>query len=160
MVPASRRAKPARTPLRGPPVAGRGRPVRILVVVAAARPRRRPADRQHPEHPEEPADVRAGHAPPGRPARPRARKRPPVTTVTGTEIAPALASLREITEGALVVLIGPPGSGKSTLAGRVWQPDQVLSLDKLRLAVSGDECDQSATPDAVSLLRTMTSMRL
>jgi predicted kinase len=83
-----------------------------------------------------------------------------VTTVSEPEIAPALASLREITEGALVVLIGPPGSGKSTLAGRVWQPDQVLSLDKLRLAVSGDECDQSATPDAVSLLRTMTSMRL
>lgn len=70
------------------------------------------------------------------------------------------AALRDHTTGNLVVLVGPPGSGKSTLAGEIWEPDQVLSLDALRRVISGDECDQSATPDAVAALHALTAARL
>src|SRR5689334_2301000 len=54
---------------------------------------------------------------------------------------------------ALVLLVGASGSGKSTLAGRHYRASQVVSLDALRAVVADDECDQSATPDAVGLLK-------
>jgi protein phosphatase len=49
---------------------------------------------------------------------------------------------------ALVLLIGAAGSGKSTLAARLFAPDEILSSDAFRAAVSGDAADQSATGEA------------
>jgi predicted kinase len=63
-------------------------------------------------------------------------------------------------EPALVLLIGASGSGKSTLATRHYQGSQIVSLDALRGVVADDECDQSATLDAVGLLRAIVAARL
>ena len=63
-------------------------------------------------------------------------------------------------EPALVLLIGASGSGKSTLAGRHYPASQTVSLDALRAVVSDDECDQSATADAVGLLTAIVAARL
>jgi predicted kinase len=61
----------------------------------------------------------------------------------------------------LIMLIGPAGSGKSTLArDAAGDSGQVLSLDALRAAVSGDECDQSATGEAVKRLHRLADYRL
>jgi predicted kinase len=59
----------------------------------------------------------------------------------------------------LVVLIGPAGSGKSTLAAQAAD-GQVLSLDALRAAVSGDENNQDATAPAVARLHALAGDRL
>lgn len=40
------------------------------------------------------------------------------------------------------ILMGIPGSGKSTYAAR-WSPDEVVSPDRIRLMLTGDESDQS-----------------
>jgi len=65
-----------------------------------------------------------------------------------------------LAEPALVLLIGASGSGKSTLAHRYYEPSQIVSLDALRAVVSDDECDQSATLDAVGLLKAIVAARL
>lgn len=61
---------------------------------------------------------------------------------------------------ALVLLIGAAGSGKSTLAARHFAPDEVLSSDAFRAAVSGDPLDQSATPEAFRRLHAALDGRL
>lgn len=68
--------------------------------------------------------------------------------------------IQPVTDPALIVLIGVAGSGKSTLAAARWRPAQVLSLDALRGLVSDDECDQSATRDAVAVLHALAAARL
>lgn len=60
----------------------------------------------------------------------------------------------------LVALVGPAGSGKSTLAARLFAPDDILSSDALRAAVSGDEADQSATRTAFAILHRELRRRL
>jgi predicted kinase len=74
----------------------------------------------------------------------------------------AAAAVREALDAgpSLIVLIGAAGSGKSTLAADVTKPSQVLSLDALRAAVSDDECDQDATPDAVAVMHLLLDARL
>ncbi|MFB7896115.1 AAA family ATPase [Streptomyces xiamenensis] len=52
---------------------------------------------------------------------------------------------------AVVLLIGAPGAGKTTFCHRYFKPETIVSLDRLRWAVSGDEGDQSATRDAVRI---------
>jgi predicted kinase len=61
---------------------------------------------------------------------------------------------------ALVLLVGVAGSGKSTLAARLFSPNQVLSSDAYRAAVSGDRTDQSATTQAFRRLHAMLERRL
>ena len=58
------------------------------------------------------------------------------------------------------VLVGASGSGKSTLARRHYRGPQIVSLDALRGVVADDECDQSATLDAVGLLKAIVAARL
>ncbi len=61
---------------------------------------------------------------------------------------------------SLVVLVGAAGSGKSTLARRLFAPEEILSSDALRAAVSGNEADQRASAAAFRILHTTLARRL
>lgn len=61
---------------------------------------------------------------------------------------------------SLVILIGAAGSGKSTLAARLFAPDEVVSSDALRAAVSGSEADQRASAVAFRILHRTVERRL
>jgi protein phosphatase len=65
-----------------------------------------------------------------------------------------------VDEPGLVVLIGAAGAGKTTLAGRLFAPDEVISSDALRAAVSGDAADQRATRPAFAILHREVARRL
>jgi protein phosphatase len=56
--------------------------------------------------------------------------------------------------------MGPAGAGKSTLARRWFAPDEVLSSDALRAAISGDPADQSASAPAFAILHRELLRRL
>ena len=79
----------------------------------------------------------------------RSGARPPEVTV---EI--------EIDDPSLVVLVGAAGAGKSTFAARHFAADEILSSDRFRAIVSGDEANQAATKAAFSLLHRTLSARL
>ncbi len=68
--------------------------------------------------------------------------------------------LLQLRDPSLVVLIGAAGAGKSTLAARLFSPDQVLSSDAFRGAVSGDPGDQRVTRAAFSILHRELAKRL
>jgi protein phosphatase len=61
---------------------------------------------------------------------------------------------------SLVVLVGAAGSGKSTLAARLFAPDEILSSDALRAAVTGSEADQRASAAAFQILHKTLDRRL
>jgi protein phosphatase len=61
---------------------------------------------------------------------------------------------------SLVVLVGAAGSGKSTLAARHFDPDEILSSDSFRAAISGDEADQRASRAAFGRLHRALERRL
>ncbi len=61
---------------------------------------------------------------------------------------------------SLVVLVGAAGSGKSTLAARLFAPDEIVSSDSLRAAVSGDAADQRASAVAFRILHRTIERRL
>jgi protein phosphatase len=63
-------------------------------------------------------------------------------------------------EPCLVVLIGPSGSGKTTLAGRFFDDREILSSDRYRELISGDEADQSASAPAFARLHKDLERRL
>src|ERR1700686_5943575 len=54
--------------------------------------------------------------------------------------------------GALVLLIGPSGSGKSTFATRHFDASAVISSDRLRGLLAGDEAEQRVTDAAFKRL--------
>jgi protein phosphatase len=62
--------------------------------------------------------------------------------------------------GALVLLIGPSGSGKSTFAARHFDASAVISSDRLRGLLAGDEADQHATDAAFDRLHRWLDGRL
>jgi protein phosphatase len=65
-----------------------------------------------------------------------------------------------IPDPSLVLLVGAAGSGKSTLAARLFAPDEIVSSDALRAAVSGDEADQTVSGVAFKILHRTVDRRL
>ncbi|HVS05146.1 MAG TPA: AAA family ATPase [Candidatus Dormibacteraeota bacterium] len=65
-----------------------------------------------------------------------------------------------IPAGALVLLIGPSGSGKSAFAARRFDASAVISSDRLRGLLAGDEADQRATDAAFKRLDRWVDARL
>ena len=65
-----------------------------------------------------------------------------------------------VPDPSVVVLVGAAGSGKSTLADRLFQPDEVLSSDALRAAISGNAADQRATGAAFRAIERQLDRRL
>jgi protein phosphatase len=61
---------------------------------------------------------------------------------------------------SLVLLVGAAGSGKTTFAARHFDTELVLSSDRFRGFVSGDEGDQRATRTAFALLHREVERRL
>jgi protein phosphatase len=62
--------------------------------------------------------------------------------------------------GALVLLIGPSGSGKSTFAARHFGASAVISSDRLRGLLAGDEAEQRVTDAAFKRLDRWLDARL
>ena len=65
-----------------------------------------------------------------------------------------------VPDPSLVLLIGAAGSGKSTLAARLFAPDEIVSSDALRAAISGSEADQRASAAAFRALHRTVERRL
>jgi predicted kinase len=65
-----------------------------------------------------------------------------------------------IEDPSLVVLIGAAGAGKTTFAARHFAVDEVLSSDRYRKLVSGDEANQAATRAAFLRLHRDLEIRL
>jgi len=66
----------------------------------------------------------------------------------------------EVPDPSLIVLIGAAGAGKSTFAARRFADGEVLSSDRFRAMVSGNEADQGATNAAFSRLHRELTRRL
>jgi F420-dependent oxidoreductase-like protein len=60
----------------------------------------------------------------------------------------------------LVVLVGATASGKSTWAQAWFEPDQIVSSDRLRAIVGAGERDQRASKDAFEVLDLIVAKRL
>jgi predicted kinase len=65
-----------------------------------------------------------------------------------------------VPSAALVLLIGASGSGKSTFAARHFDAQTVISSDRLRGELRGDEADQRATDAAFARLHEWIEARL
>jgi F420-dependent oxidoreductase-like protein len=69
-------------------------------------------------------------------------------------------SALRLPDPCLVVLVGPTASGKSHWAAEWFEPDQVVSSDRLRAVVGTGERDQRASRDAFEVLDLIVAKRL
>jgi F420-dependent oxidoreductase-like protein len=76
-----------------------------------------------------------------------------------TEAQPDARPLR-LPDPCLVVLVGATGSGKTHWALEWFEPDQIVSSDRLRAMVGTGERDQRASSDAFELLDLIVEKRL
>ncbi len=77
---------------------------------------------------------------------------------TGSE-HPGAAAIR-LPDPSLVLLVGAAGSGKTTLARRCFDADEVISSDRLRELLSGDEANQAVSGAAFQILHERVAGRL
>jgi predicted kinase len=63
-------------------------------------------------------------------------------------------------EPALVVLVGASGAGKSTWAAARYEPNEIISSDRLRAVVGHGEDDLDASADAFALMDLIVTARL
>jgi protein phosphatase len=68
--------------------------------------------------------------------------------------------LVHIPDPCLVLLVGVSGSGKSSFAGKHFGRYEVVSSDQCRAMICDNEDEQSVTPEAFELLRSIVSKRL
>jgi F420-dependent oxidoreductase-like protein len=76
-----------------------------------------------------------------------------------TERQPGVPPLR-LPDPCLVVLVGATATGKSHWARQWFDPDQVVSSDRLRAVVGAGERDQRASRDAFEVLDLIVAKRL
>lgn len=72
---------------------------------------------------------------------------------------PGAISIR-LPDPSLVLLVGAAGSGKTTLARRCFDADEVISSDRLRELLSGDEANQAVSGAAFQILHALVAGRL
>ena len=65
-----------------------------------------------------------------------------------------------VPDGSLIVLAGVSGAGKSTLAKSLCTSDMIANADFFRWMISGDENDQSVTPQAWEMTNRLIEHRL
>jgi predicted kinase len=66
----------------------------------------------------------------------------------------------DLADPSVVILVGAAGAGKSTFAARHFAPDEILSSDRFRALVSGEEANQAATKAAFVVLHRVLEQRL
>jgi protein phosphatase len=65
-----------------------------------------------------------------------------------------------IKPGALVLLVGAPASGKSTWARNNFKENEIVSSDRIRGWLSGDENNQECSSQAFTILHMIVQQRL
>ena len=81
--------------------------------------------------------------------------------MTESPASPASAPIRlDVPDPSLVALVGASGSGRSTFAARHFRPDEVLSLQAFRAALSADPGDPEVAANALASLYAAAARRL